>query len=274
MRLGQVVELLHGRTQAHAGDAPVAHRDQALQGLVALAQRIGLGVQEAEHPGPAVRLEPHESEAHRAQRRRRHREDPPLRAAQEGHEERHEEDEERGAEVRLAQDQGQGYQEDGEEGHQLGHGFPAPLAPQVPVPDHPPGGDEHRDGLEQLGGLEAEAAEPDPPVGVVDGREEEHRPQQEQEHHVEHLQDAGVLPQHGQVGLGEGQHDAHAHEPAHHLVHQEGGGGAVVLEGRGGKDPDHAHGHEGQGEEKEQAINGAADVRAQGGLEGEVECPF
>ena len=44
---------------------------------------------------------------------------------------------------------------------------------------------------------------------------------------VEHLQHPGVVPQGVQVGLAQGQHDGHPDAAAHHLVHQEGGGGAA-----------------------------------------------
>jgi hypothetical protein len=54
VRLRQVEQLLHARHQPLAEHAAGADRDQRLDDLEAVAERIGPGIEEREQPAPAV----------------------------------------------------------------------------------------------------------------------------------------------------------------------------------------------------------------------------
>ena len=102
------MELLHGGANSHAENATVAHRDETLQGLVALAQGIRFGIQKTQNAGPTVGLKPDEGSSHRDQHRPHHHECPTRCASQKDQQHRYEYDQESGPKIRLPKNQRQG----------------------------------------------------------------------------------------------------------------------------------------------------------------------
>ena len=105
MRLGQVVQLLHARAQAHAQPFAAAEGDQRVRQLVALAERIGPRVHEAEDALHAVGRGQHQRAKPTASIAEQRREVAPVHAAEEQDAERGHRDHDKRAEVGLAQQQ-------------------------------------------------------------------------------------------------------------------------------------------------------------------------
>ena len=137
--------------------------------------------------------------------------------------------------------------------------------PGLAVAHHPPGGDEHREGLEQLGWLHAHGSQAEPPVGPVDlGADEEHRQQQDDDDPVGDMEGPRVILEGGEIHLGQGQHEGDPDAAADELAGEEGRGGGMVLrglDGGGRVDPHHPHSDQGQGEQHQPAVHGTAHIR-------------
>ena len=167
--IGQIEELLPPFHEAEAGDAARAHRDQALDDLVARAPRVRPRVQEGlDAVAPVGRGHDDLIEDGKAQEA----EGGEVAQAHAGQEEHHRPREGEGggaAEVGLDEDEEGEPAEEEEGGEERGQELVDPVAAALEVV----GEEEDDRDLGELGGLEGEAAQADPAMDVV------HRPQEE-----------------------------------------------------------------------------------------------
>jgi hypothetical protein len=252
--VGQVEELLPAFHEAGARHPAGAHRDQALDDVVAAAARVGIGIEERLDPVATVGRH-HDRLVEHGQAR--HGQGGEIAQADAGHEQHHGADQgerRRRAQVGLDEDQEGEPAQQQEGGEQRRQELVDALAAPLEVV-----GQEQDDGhLGQLRGLEGEGAQADPAMGVVDRPQEQHQDQEQRgahHHRVDHrrLAQLAVVEPHG------GGHSHQAQHRPHDLAHQEVIGVAVRLAGQGRRRaPDHhqAQAHQGHADREEDGVGG------------------
>ena len=181
MRLGQVEQLLDAGAKADAEPFAPAERDQRMRQLVALAERVGPGIHEADDPlQPVRRGDDQRDEAGREQNQQP-REQAPIHAAEEQDAHRDKRDDGERSEVRLAQQQ-----RTGEQHHQQHRqeallqavdirGLAHSVVRRV----------DHREQLHQLGRLQVEHDQRQPAPRAVDLTADARYQHQHQQEHAQ-----------------------------------------------------------------------------------------
>ena len=239
MRLGQVMELLDARAEAHAEPLAPPEGDERVRELVAAAESIGPGIHVAEDAVHAIRRGEHEHGEAAKQHGKERREVPSVHAAQKEHRERARGNHDERAEVGLAQEQ------PGHDQHHREHGQQAPLeALQHAMLAHGViGGIEHGGELHQLGGLHAHDRQREPPPRAVyftTNAGDQHR--DEQRHAGEEKQRRRLLPvscRHEEHHQRPGERHGEEHAVAHQEPRRAVAGVAVLLRRRNRRGVDH-----------------------------------
>ncbi len=252
VRLRQVEELLDAVHQSASPDAARADRDERLDDLEAVAERVLPRVEEGEEPAPAV-SGAHDQPHHDGQRHEGDADDVGVvEAGGEDHDRGDQDQRHRRPEVGLDQDEPHQPQHDD-------HDRPERVADLVD-PVHPAlqDGRDEEDGheLRELGRLHAQSADREPPPCVVHRRHEQDRDEREGD-------DAQARPDEDGLAIvpvvDAHDHPQHrqAHDGPHALLDQEEGRIAELLQaddGRRAVDHDHAQPDQDHGREEEDAI--------------------
>jgi len=246
---GEVEEFLHALHEAAAGEATGADGDEGLVDVESCALWIEVGMDEGEHAGAAPGDPEEESGEWREGDGDGEGEVFPLHAGEEEHHGGDSGEDEGGAEVGLLNDQEN--KDDGDDGG-AEQGV-APVVDGVEALGEEPGEEEDEDGLGDFRGLEREAAEKDPAMGVLGVAEEEDDDEQdggEGERGEDEARGLVVFVVDGH----EADHDEETGDGPGGLAGEEGVGIVEMLlchDGGGGEDHGEAHDHEGEGGEED-----------------------
>jgi hypothetical protein len=188
MRLRQIEQLLHAGHQAAAEDTACADGDKRLNDLETVAKGVGPWIPERQQTSPAVRRR----DEHQINRGKRNEGQPDeiavVQARREHHHRNDEHERDRRPEVGLQQNERDDEADDQADGQQrIG---------EIVDAMHPPfehqRREEHACDLRQLGGLNPEAAYPEPSSCAIDRRAEQDR-DQHQHHEREKAPDEGLV---------------------------------------------------------------------------------
>ena len=171
MRLREIEELLHAVHQPFAPHAASANRDERLNDLKTVSERVVPGIEKRERAAAPVRR-PHHDDVNDGQRgKHRAQNVAVVQSRSKDHDGGNQHERHRCAEVGLEHDEPHQSDDDDADGQQ---GVPDVVDP-VHAPFEQGGDEENRAQLRQLGGLHADAPQAEPPPGAVHRRAEENR---------------------------------------------------------------------------------------------------
>ncbi len=234
MGLGEEERLLDGLAEASAQQPTGAERDLPLNGLEAVAARVGPRVDEARQPGAPVGLDDREERHDDRERGHTDGQVPHRDPGDDEQRDQGEADDQRGPEVGLGADQQAGGTGDDAERHEQPGFHHEPRLRRQELDRV----EDHRE-LHQLGGLELERAEAEPALRAVDLHPERGLDQDQQD---ERSAEQGVrVPEHQRQAVpGQHVHHDEADAAVHHVLDEERGAVALALQedprARGGVD--------------------------------------